>query len=109
MTPTNTANQGSARARLAEFTGVYRSEELDVEWIVAMRDGRLMLRRPRYTDRVLVPGDRDILRFEDPFEDERFIVDLARRGQALAVGVRIQCRAAAETRPLDRPPKVRDE
>jgi CubicO group peptidase (beta-lactamase class C family) len=40
---------------LADFAGLYYSEELDVTYRIAIRDGRLVVQRRRFSDQVMTP------------------------------------------------------
>lgn len=62
---------------LAAFAGTYRSNELDVTWTFAVRDGQVTVRRPRFSERVLVPTDRDAFRFTDEYDDMTLAIHLA--------------------------------
>ena len=60
---------------------MYHSVDLDVDWTLVLRDGQLVLHRPRFAERTLATTDRDAFRFEDRFEDVPFAVYISvRRG-----------------------------
>jgi hypothetical protein len=49
-----------AGAVLAEYAGTYFSEELNVVWQLAERDGDLVIRHPGSPDALLVPFQHDV-------------------------------------------------
>jgi hypothetical protein len=62
---------------LATFEGTYRSDELDAAWTLVVRDGKLTLHRPRFSERALEPTDRDAFRFADAYDDMTLTIHLA--------------------------------
>ncbi len=48
-----------------------------MNWTLALRGDSLVVRRPRFPDRVLAPTDRDAFRLDQPYEDMTLVIHLA--------------------------------
>ncbi|MBA2290927.1 MAG: hypothetical protein H0W15_00575 [Gemmatimonadales bacterium] len=83
---------------LAAFEGLYRSEELDVEWTFALRDGRLEVHRKHFPEQALAPDEHDVLRLIDVFEDETLtrLLAFARDAAGTVTGFRLTTDGVAD-------------
>ena len=57
--PTVLEYVAATRAHLAEYAGVYYSEELDTRYTIVVKDDKLALRRRKFEDTALVPSSAD--------------------------------------------------
>jgi hypothetical protein len=51
----------TSTAVLTRLAGDYYSDELDVSWKIVVSDGKLILRRPRFHDEMLLPVFRGFM------------------------------------------------